>query len=717
MFALISLALAAPMQFSTSPGAEVEVLPVMVPGRVEVIFHRNRVDLRPQLGLAPIEGLRAWRLSDLGGEWVLTAWMWNPKTSLSLTQTVTQTETQTGTQNLWIATVGPIKQVIPPEVPGVCAVDARTPLVPLHGKDMLHSFPPGMFLPDMPRWTAAEPEEPASWDKVAEQRRTLGPADARGNYAMGAMHRDLGHAREAAYYFATAVKFGAPGETALLQAAGAQLASGQWDAARATAAAARLADAADEPVREIEGLIALVTLDPEPATSGRALALASTRPAASLVAGGLLLRAGCATEAIPVLERAILVEAPERAAMARILLMDAHVLGGDIKGAESAMKDLSSRGVPKRWSGLLRARARLITLLQQSPNQWAALVPELEKIGRNRDEEGAESLFLLGQIGAALGDARMSIDAWGALVNHHRDLIAGEPGERLAAAWEARVKGLLSDDRELEALAMHAGVWRPGLLPHLKTTATLQELAVIDERYGLFEPALNLMKAISDMEGARGLDDRATILNIARLYRRSGRTAEATDSLNFLATRPPDPQLMAKATLLRAAIQTDLGEFEAARALYATVSSPPEDAAEARVRGALLDSHAGRCEAALAVLLAPPKPFPPNVPVAEAEEDTAHCLSALGRPIEAKAAAARAAAALVDADAAAFDGWVSRATTSDKAPGSVWSRLIAEDTAHASLKTRLTDEVPIKKDELPKEPAPPTDSTTGGSPK
>jgi tetratricopeptide (TPR) repeat protein len=712
MFALMSLALAAPIQFSTSPGAEVEVLPVSVPGRVEVIFHRNRVDLRPQLGDDPIEGLRAWRLSDLGGEWVLTAWMWDPKTSLTLTRpTLTQTE------NVWAATVSPIKLAIPPEVPGVCAVDARTALVPLHGKDMLHSFPAGLFLPAMPRWTAGEPEEPATWDKVAAQRRTLGPADAPGNYAMGAMHRDLGHAREAAYYFATAVKFGAPGETALLQAAGAQLASGQWEAARATAAAARLAGAADEPVREIEALIALVTLDPEPATSGRALALASTRPAASLVAGGLLLRAGCATEAIPVLERAILVEESERAAMARILLMDAHVLGGDIKGAESTMKDLSSRGVPERWSGLLRARARLITLLQQSPNQWAALVPELEKIGRNRDEEGAESLFLLGQIGAALGDARMSIDAWGALVDHHRDLLAGEPGERLAAAWEARVKGLLGDDRELEALAMHAGVWRPGLLTHLKTADQLQALAVVDERYGLFEPALDLMKAVSDMEGARGLDDRATILNIARLYRLSGRTAEATESLDFLAARPPDPLLSSKATLLRAAVQTDLGQFEAARALYATVSSPQADADEARVRGALLDSHAGRCEAALAVLLAPPKPFPPGVPIAEAEEDAAHCLTALNRPVEAKAAAARAAAALVDADAAAFDGWVSRAKDTAKGPGSVWSRLIAEDTAHGSLKTRLTEETASKKEELPKEPTPPTDSTSGGSPK
>ena len=709
MFALISLALAGPIQFTTTPGAEVEVLPMSVPGRVEVIFHRNRVDLRPQLGDQPIDGLRAWRLSDLGGEWVLTAWMWDPKTAISLTRA----------ENIWTATVAPIKAPILPEVKGECAVDARTALVPLHGKDMLHTFPPTLFLPAMPRWTAAEAAEgdAASWDKIAELRRTVGPADARGNYALGAMHRDLGHAREAAYYFTKAVKLGAPGETALLQAAGAQLESGQWDAARATAAEARLAGAADEPVREIEALIALVTLDPEPATSGRALALASTRPAASLVAGGLLLRAGCATEAIPVLERAVLLEDNDRQAMARILLMDAHVLGGDIKGAESTMKELSSRRVPGRWSGLLRARSRLITLLQQSPNQWAALVPELEKVGRVRDEEGAESLFLLGQIGVALGDARMSIDAWGALVDHHRDLLAGEPGERLAMAWEARVKSLLENDRELDALAMHAGVWRPGLLPHLKTADQLQALAVIDERYGLYESALDLMQAISDMEGAKGLDDRSTILNIARLYLLSGRTTEATEALDFLATRPPTPVLLAKAALLRAAVHEKLGEFEAARALYATVGAPPADADEARVRGALLDAHAGRCEAALAVLLAPPKPFPTGIPVAEAEEDAAHCLTALDRPVEAKAAAGRAAAALVDAEAAAFDGWVSRAKATEKGPGSVWSRLIAEDTAQAVLKERLAEKPVIKKDELPKEAPAPTDSTSGGSPK
>jgi hypothetical protein len=284
-------------------------------------------------------------------------------------------------------------------------------------------------------------------------------------------------------------------------------------------------------------------------------------------------------------------------------------------------------------------------------------------------------------------------------------------------AWEARVKGLLENDRELDALAMHAGVWRPGLLPHLKTADQLQALAVIDERYGLYESALDLMHATSEMEGAKGLDDRATILNIARLYLLSGRTTEANESLDFLATRPPTPELLAKATLLRAAVHVKLGEFDAARALYATVGSPPADADEARVRGALLDAHAGRCEAALSVLLAPPKPFPPEIPVAEAEEDAAHCLTALDRPVEAKAAAARAAAALVDAEAAAFDGWVSRAKTTDKAPTSVWGRLIAEDTAQASLRARLAEKPVIKKDELPKEPPAPTDSTSGGSPK
>ena len=93
MFALISLALAGPIQFTTTPGAEVEVLPMSVAGRVEVIFHRNRVDLRPQLGDEPIDGLRAWRLSDLGGEWVLTAWMWDPKTAISLSRA----------ENIWTA--------------------------------------------------------------------------------------------------------------------------------------------------------------------------------------------------------------------------------------------------------------------------------------------------------------------------------------------------------------------------------------------------------------------------------------------------------------------------------------------------------------------------------------------------------------------------------------------------------------------------------------
>ncbi len=647
---------------------------MVVPGRVEVVVHGNSVDLRPQLGDAPLDGIRSWRLLDMGAVWLFTLTMREPGTSISLGR-----EGDVWTSSVVAARPTPLQR------DGACDATPRTPLVPLRGREMLRDVRPELVMPAMPRWTDAEVGDP-TWEHVAVLRAKLDPADAAAHYALGALHRDLGHSREAAYYFSVAARLGAPGATAVLQRASAQLALGEWAAAGTSAVEARGLGGDAEVVAEIQGIVALMTPGIDPVTAGRTLALTSGRASSSLVAGELLLRGGCADEAASVLQRAVGNRDEGVAMMALRLVVDARILLGDVPGADAALADLANRGPPAVWLPLLRSRSSLLNLLKQSPDAWALMVPVLERLGRGGGDEAYESLFLLGQISETLADTRLAIYAWTTLVDRDRRFLEGEPGVRLTRDWRVRVEDLLAAGRDMDALAMNDGVWRPGLVAHLDDPKPLYDLAAAAERLSMYEPALDLMRTAAEVEGRRGLDDRASILTIARLYRLSGSTPEAEQSLELLATRPPDPAVAAGMTLLRAAIQEDLGNDLGAWALYTTVMGPPPQAAEAALRRAMIDAHSGRCAEALVGFSKRPDPLPASVSLTEVQEDEARCLVATGHPDDARVIAAQAAKVLVDPDALGFLAWTAGTPS---VPGDIWSRLRTEDEAQAGFDARV----------------------------
>lgn len=671
---LIAAAFAMPLRLTPSTGATIDVLPVTVPRRVDILIHENRVDLRPQMGDAPLEGIRSWRLLDMGTVWLLTLTMREDATSVTL---VREGDT-------WTGSPGPFHPARAP-LDGVCDTTTRSPLLPLNGRDTLSEFDPDPVAPEPPRWDEAEPGTP-TWEHVALLRRGMNPLDAKRHYALGALHRDLGHAREAVYYFSAAARLGAPAEPAVLQRAASQLAIRDWAGARSSAAEGRVVGADEEVLTAVEGIVALMSDDSDKVAAGRALALASGRATSSLVAGALLLRGGCTVEATSVLQRAVRSPIPAVATQALRLLVDARILRGDIPSAEDALKELSSRPVAPAFAGSLRSVTRLLALLRQSPDAWAVLVPTLDRLGRGDDEEAFESLYLLGQISEALGDTPTAIHAWTSLVDRDRRLMTGEPGRRLTRSWQARVRTLVAEGRDLEAIALHNGVWRPGLILNLADPTPLHQLAGAAERLGMYGPARELMSTASEVEGRLLLDDRASILTIARLYHLSGRAPEAQESLDLLAARPADPSLASRMALLRGAMLEDQGDDAAAAAIYATVGAGAPEAGEALLRRAMIDSHHGRCAEALAVFQSPPQPFPPAVPKAEVAEDQARCLFAIGRTAEARSVAGHAAAQLADPDAMGFVAWTSGAQS---VPGDIWSRLRGEDDAQAALDARV----------------------------
>ncbi len=683
---LAGLALAAPLTLAPSPGAVTDVLPVMVPGRVDIVFHGNSEDLRPQIGTGTIDGVRSWRLLDMGGVWLLSLAMRDPTTTVAFNPTGTTLT----------AAITPIHPP-PPPAPrrrgraaptpesAMCDATPLTPLEPLHGRDMLSDLLPSIVTPELPRWSEAEPTD-ATWGKVDRLRRTLDPTDAKQYYQLGALHRDLGQAREAEYYFTAAGRLGAPPATAVLQRAGAQLAVQDWAGAASSASEARALGADEALLLRIEGIAKWMTPSEDPVAAGRALASTASSGAAALVAGELLLRGGCPAEAEAVLARSIHDSDGQVAAMSLRLLMDARILLGDLPGADAALQELTTSPEAQHWVPLLRSRSSLLNMLKQPPDAWAPMVPMLERVGRGEGDDANESLYLLGQVSEVLGDPRLAIYAWTTLADRDRRFMTGDPGLRLMRAWQSRVQTLLAEGKDLDALSVHDGLWRPGLAAHMVDPTPLYELAAAAGRLSMYEPALDLMRTASEIEGEHALDDRASILTIARLYRLSGRTPEAIQSLDVLASRPPDPVITAGLTLERAAIQEEAGDDDGAVALYNTVGSPPAEAAEAAVRRAMIDARDGRCDAALLVFGAPPDPFPAGLSRAEMDEDQARCLLAAGRVDEARVAAARAGTQLIDPDAMGFANWTAGKPL---APGDLWGRIQGEDEAQSAFSERV----------------------------
>ncbi len=695
---LLSLsAWAAPLHLSGPPDATVEVLPLVERGRVELLVH-GAGDLRGLFHDAPWDGVRAGTVTDLGGHHVVTAWMRRSDTTLVVSRV----------EDGWIATPVPISRVVPgPDLH--CTDSPSTALFPLHGADQLLALEDISL--DLPRWGTAEPMTP-SWERIATLRANLFGADrpsANGLYEMGALHRDLGHLREAAFYFGRAAALGAPTGVASLQRAEALLALGDFDGAELAAEEAGKGGASQRDVLVVLATVALGRLQNDRPPGGAtppvrvdlARALSPHEgPLASLLAGATLLRADCWTEAIVPLTRAAAADGP-LAPYSRLLLADAKLLAGNFDGAEEALGRLPET-LPDSVRRLSRSRLQLVSVLRQSPDAWPALVPTLERMGNARradgtgvdhaaSDEALEALYLLGQIGTQLGDDDIAIHAFGLLVDRRRRLLDGDPGSRLVGAWARRTGGLLDAKRPVEALAAHVAAWRPGLEHHLRDPAPLVEIASLWRNSALDEEALATLGTVATIEGRQGLDGRETVFAIADTYRRTARTSEALDALAFLATRPRTPEFDGRIALLRGRTLFDGGDPTAARVAWTAIAGPPAAKAEAGLRVALSNAESGACAGVDLLTAASTAPLPEDLSPGRLDAARTACLVQLGRFDEARAAAAVAATTLIDPASIAWARSV--AATPD---AGAWRRLADEDTADAALRARLGQPAPAR---------------------
>lgn len=705
---LLAAAQAGTIRLAATPGVDAEVLPAIMPGRIDLLFRPTPAALTAGR-ISPSPDIRAMRVTNLGGSAVLTLWPLDPSARATVSARGREWVIEVGGSGA-PTDGGALPPVDAAQTDPGCGNAPRSPLVPLHGMDSLQWLPAAAFVPELPSWEAGEPAT-ASWEQVAADRLrfsallagapTTSPDERqRLAYGLGAQHRQLQFQREAAYYFGVAHEAGAPQGLALLQRAGAQLAVEDFAAAEATAVTASSAGAPAAPTLTILATADLLSGKAPRASVGMVLARLDAGPKADLAAGAVLLRAGCFAGAVRPLQRAIAVDDPLSRGVALLLLFEAQLLSGKGDLAEDALALFDPRAAPS-LRGVFESRAMLMGLIRVSPSQWAEFLPQLHGSARQEGPLAAEALFLLGQIGEAYNEPTLALASYAELVDRWRPFARGEPGARLAAIWQRRVAAQVARGDDVAAVITHATYWRSSLLQVLPEPEPLIVAAGAHSRLGLYSPSLSLLAEAGRMLRDLGRDDRDLILRIAQTYAHLTQYEEMEDTLAFLGQRPADPRILAESQLLRARVLETKGATEAARQVYAGVKGDEAAVQEAARRMGLIDARAGRCERALALLPAEPAPDgePPAGILLAAR---AGCLERLGPAAAARGEALRAAEVLQDPGTADVMRYLARSGPPEEqgdtpqAQGGaaeghdgVWARLARADARWAGLLARI----------------------------
>lgn len=610
LWPLVAPALAGALRVEPSPGARLLPLAPVAQGRVDLLVHDNTADLRAQVQ-AGGDGLRAARALDLGGDWVVTVWVVDPDHTVAAERDGAGWRLRAVPRPPSSPTVAPAPALDALRRPGArfpgCAAP-RLPLEPLAGAEARWGVEAAQASPHLARWSEAEPDT-ADWAGVSRARAALAdaPDDAARAvtlYRLGALHRDLGHAREAAYYFGEADRLGdEDGGLAALQRAGALARARAWGPAVASAWDAVDGGAPPEQALEVLGAAALAGEPSLPAVGvGRALVATSPHPEAHLVGAALLTRAGCGVEAMDRLRAALPFLRGEPRQVARLLLVDALLVAGRPLDADDELAEVDVGALRPAWRGLVRARSRLLPLLLQTPDAWPAAIPGLERGAAADSPEGDDALWVLGQVYEAVGEDRAAIDAWGRLVDRRRGSGISPPVRRLTEAWARRTGALVASGRVPEALDLHAAVWRPGMAEALDDPRPLVAVAEGYARAGLARRALGVLGEVSAIEQRIGAPGYATALSLARLYLDLGDPGPALDTAAWLRRQPLDRSTLAEVDLLSGRALQALGREAEARAILERLAELAPGADHARASLARLLAEAGDCARAGALV-------------------------------------------------------------------------------------------------------------------
>ncbi len=464
--------------------------------------------------------------------------------------------------------------------------DPLPPLVFLHGDALAAGTDPRARPPTLlrgPDWLG-----PSSLAAVDEERGRLVAATSRvaagqAEFRIALHYLDMGLAREAWAYLERPeiASAGLPARDLALARARAALATGRWERAREALRAAWEAGAEDGAVAEGMALVSLGSGDPPPALAARVLAGASASPRERLLAGELLQRAGRYRESLPLLRAARETLGSDAPRELCLRLGDAWYVSGDLDRADRAWDC-----APPALGVIRKTMAEMVL---RDPGEWPRAVPALVGRAAHRDEAGAEALYLLGQVDATVGSMADALSEYGLIMREFPERAReSDVPERFWALYADYVQALAQRRLWMRVAAVHEVNWHPLVLRAVDDPAPL--LAVVDayEELGLPEKALVVLRDVTAASEALGIDDRASLLRLARLYERTGNYEDGLATLEFLRKRPLGREEQGEAWMVEARLQVGAGN--------------PEAAARALRRAALVPGLRDRASLALAVL-------------------------------------------------------------------------------------------------------------------
>ncbi len=660
-----------------SPGASARPLPQTRPDLIQWTVRDNQVPLFDQLPTRPGEGVLDVGVVSLGsGVWVVSAWLdpADPRVpSVGWEGPDLVLHIHRGEAELLPVQPGPsLEELLADQVAPLSRGAPSTSLQPLGGSAWALRLRPeqlrlgsGDWEPNLiasDRALLVRDDSPRGIDR---QRQALTGTDdpyvkAAALFRLGQAHQSLGLYREAAYYFDRVVEHPAawPAATVALRRAQASLTVGRGDQAREHCAEAAQARVRDEQVLECLGMVALETQDPPPGPTGRALAASTARPDALLLAGQLLLLDGRPGEAHPLLEAAAdgLPDGELRDA-AFASLGDACFYLHEGDQARAAWAEVAAGDLGQ----LVWLRKRMLMLSDDGPRSWAAGIPDLYGFAGEGGVLGAESLYLIAQIGSGLGDLDQSVEVLVRLVDEHaREIQGSDVGQRLWRGLSERLLQLHRTDRRVELLALWRERWRRSLVPHVSDTEAVEIVAEAYRGLGLSEEALRVQRTIFEIQTRRGEVEVESLVQLAELYQLTGRGEDALRTLEFARSEGLPRSLAGRALLLEGQVQVDLEQPERALMAWRRAAMVEDVADEASARMALLDGSRGRCDRAVPALrsLTKREPLPASLIEGEGHMLLAACLLEQGRSEEASLAAREGAGRASDEVSRRYGTWL-----------------------------------------------------------
>jgi len=714
--------------FELSEGAQVEVLPQVQARRHEVVVRGNMEDLDAQMVGRSVRFLDvgdAWSVG--GGTWLMEFETSGPNIALSIEQDAGQmvlTFAPGAPQVRQPPAAAPtVEALLSGELERAPAARTRRPLNSLDGEAAYRleasQYPAG--------FTAWEPELPRSWEgelltpRGAEDWRDIDryrqvitetnkpDLESYGLYRLGVAHLNLGYAREAsAYLERVATSEGAwPGAATHLARARAAWTIGHWDEARERCADAAAAGARDTEVLECLGIVSLETSNPPPSETGRALAAATGRPEAMLLAGQLLQRDHRHSEALSLLHDASMTLEGDLRTTALINVGDAFYAMGRNEQAREAWRDAGADVEVARITAL---RQRMRHLTQEGVDKWLDSVPDLYKVKDRDDRSGAEARYLLAQIAATFDDLDGAVEHLAALVDEHPDVIEGS--DVTAQLWEQLDKRFRQLDRANEPLriaALYREFYRREVKDEVEDTAGLEAVTAAFESLGLFEEALDVQREVFGVHTRQERDDPGALVTLARLYVLTNRPAEALRTLDYLAAAAPylNGPVRGEALLVEAQVYYAEDRLQEAIRAYRFAERFPTAKARASARLALIEAEAGSCDQAVPRLTGLIRDSE-GAEVREVAEGRVHlalarCLLEAGRAAEALDAAREGAGRTNDEVSRRYATWMvaeaarqagmegGMATDALKANDDLWAALGEDAEADDALRAELEE--------------------------